>query len=116
MLYAFSRTKLKDNLAQAEKEALKPVNYVMTENGLEQQTDQNKNNPLAFSKIGNTLQEIKFTKPAVTDPATKIPLTIDEYLEKLRCVTGTKKQKKSTAPEGLPRRSPTPVLTGPCAA
>ena len=24
--------------------------------------------------------------------------------------------KKPTAPEGLPRRSPTPVLTGPCAA
>ena len=82
MLYAFSRTKLKDNLAQAEKEALKPVNYVMTENGLEQQTEENKNNPLAFSKIGNALQEIKFTKPAVTDPATKTPLTIDEYKAK----------------------------------
>ena len=82
LFYAFSRNKLKDNLARAEKEALKPVNYVMTENGLEQQTEENKNNPLAFSKIGNALQEIKFTKPAITDPATKTPLTIDEYKAK----------------------------------
>ena len=80
--YAFSKKKLKSNLAKAEKERLKPVNYVMTPDGLQEKDETNKNNPLAMIRVGNTLQQVQFTKPAVTDPTSKIPLTIDEYKAK----------------------------------
>ena len=80
--YAFSRKKLKSNLAKAEKEKLKPVNYVMTKDGLQERDENNKNDPLAMIRVGNTLQQVQFTKPAVTDPVTKTPLTIDEYKAK----------------------------------
>ena len=40
----------------------------MTPDGLQERDENNKNNPLAMIRVGNSLQQVQFTKPAVTDP------------------------------------------------